>query len=188
MVRNDDGRYPNRQLGVFDNAYTQKTAAFVLDWAITPASRVSGRLGHTKREFNTLSQRDFSGAIGRVVYDWTPGGRFSLAAIAQRDISQYEDIRTSFVLVKGVALRPAYRIDDKLSLGGVADISKRDYLGDPTGATRSDTVHTLGLTATWLPSRNTSVIASVTYETRSSSQQFSDYEAWILFLRGRISF
>jgi len=28
------------------------------------ASRVSGRLGHTKREFNTLSQRDFSGGVG----------------------------------------------------------------------------------------------------------------------------
>jgi len=188
LVRNEDGRYPHRQLGVFDNAYTQKTVGIVLDWAITPASRVSGRIGHTKREFETLSNRDFSGGIGRVVYDWTPGGRFSLSAIAQRDISVYEDIRTSFVLVTGVALRPTYRIDDKLSLGGVADISKRDYLGDPTGASRTDKIHTLGVTATWLPTRNTSVIASLTRETRSSSLQFSDYEAWIIFLRGRISF
>ena len=71
---------------------------------------------------------------------------------------------------------------------GVADVSKREYLGDPTGATRTDKVHTLGVTATWLPTRNTSVIGSLTRETRSSSLQFSDYEAWIIFLRGRISF
>jgi exopolysaccharide biosynthesis operon protein EpsL len=188
LVRNDEGRYPNRQLGVFDNAYTQKTVAAVLDWAITPASRVSGRLGHAKREFRTLSNRDFSGGVGRAVYDWTPGGRFSLRAVAQRDISAYEDIRSSFVLVTGVALLPAYRLDDKLSFGGIADISKRQYLGDPTGATRNDRVHTLGINATWLPTRNTSVIASLTRETRSSSVQFSDYEAWVIFLRGRISF
>lgn len=188
LLRSEDGRYPNRQIGVFDNAYTQRTASIVLDWAITPASRVSGRVGHTRRDFDTLSNRDFSGVVGRAVYDWTPGGRFSLSAIAQRDISVYEDIRTSFVLVKGVALRPAYRVDDKLSLGGVADYAIRDYLGDPTGATREDKVKTLGVTATWLPTRSTSVITSLTRETRSSSLQFSDYEAWVLFVRGRISF
>jgi exopolysaccharide biosynthesis operon protein EpsL len=188
LLRNEDGRYPNRQIGAFDNAYTQRTASIVLDWRITPASRVSGRIGHTKREFDTLSQRDFSGGVGRAVYDWTPGGRFSLSAIALRDISVYEDIRSSFVLVTGVALRPDYRIDDKLSLGAVADISKREYLGDPTGATRADKVHTLGITATWLPSRNTSVIASLTRETRASDVQFNDYEAWVVFLRGRIAF
>ena len=188
LLRSEDGRYPNRQIGIFDNAYTQKTASIVLDWTITPASRVSGRIGHTRRDFDTLSNRDFSGGVGRVVYDWTPGGRFSLSTIAQRDISVYEDIRTSFVLVTGVALRPSYRIDDKLSLGGIADVSKRQYLGDPTGATRTDKVHTVGVTATWLPTRSTSVISSLTYETRSSDVQFSDYQAWVFFVRGRIAF
>ncbi len=53
---------------------------------------------------------------------------------------------------------------------------------------RSDRVHTLGVTITWLPTRNTSVIASATRETRSSNVQFADYEANVFFLRGRISF
>jgi exopolysaccharide biosynthesis operon protein EpsL len=196
LARNDEGRYPHRQVvatSILDNRYSQRSVSAVLDWAITPASRVSGRIGRVKREFAQLSQRDFSGTIWRAVYDWTPRARFSLSAVAQRDISVIEDVRTSFVLATGFGVRPAYRYSDKLKIEGVLDTTKREYLGDPAvslGAVpqRDDRINTIGVSATWLPSRSTSVIASVLRESRSSSVQFSDYEAWIVFLRGRISF
>lgn len=196
LVRNEEGHYPNRQVvagSTFDNRYTQTSVNAVLDWRITAASRVSGRVGHVKREFAQLSQRDFSGTIWRAVYDWTPRARFSLSVIAQRDISAFEDIRSAFVLVEGFGVRPAYRISEQLRLEGVLDTSKRTYLGDPAvelGAspTRSDRINTAGVTLTWLPRRNISVIASAVRETRSSSAALTDYEANVVFLRGRISF
>ena len=196
LLRNEEGHYPNREVvagSTFDNRYTQKSANVVLDWRITPASRVSGRIGRVNRDYTQVTQRNFSGTVWRAVYDWTPRDRFSLSTIAQRDISVYEDIRSSFVLVTGIGVHPAYRITEKLKLEGIADTSKRQYLGDPAvelGAlpARSDRVNTLGLTLTWLPLRNVSVIASAVHERRSSSVQFSDYQATILFLRGRIGF
>jgi exopolysaccharide biosynthesis operon protein EpsL len=196
LVRNEEGHYPNREVvggSTFDNRYSQGAVSALLDWTITPASHVYGRIGRVKREYAQLSQRDFSGTVWRAVYDWTPGGRFSLSAIAQRDISVYEDVRTSFVLVEGFALRPAYRISEKLRLEGVLDTSKRQYLGDPAVelgalAARSDRVNTFGATLTWQALRNVSVIASALHERRSSNVAFSDYEATVLFLRGRIGF
>lgn len=196
LVRNEEGHYPNRQVVTgtqFDNRYSQNSVNAVLDWRITPASRVSGRVGRVKREFAQLSQRDFSGTIWRAVYDWTPGARFSLAAIAQRDVSVFEDVRSSFVLVEGFGVRPAYRISEKLRLEGVVDTSRRQYLGDPAvelGAspTRTDRVNSVGATLTWQALRNVSVIASALHERRTSNVALADYETTVLFLRGRIGF
>jgi exopolysaccharide biosynthesis operon protein EpsL len=196
LVRNEEGHFPNREVvagSQFDNRYTQRGAHAVLDWRITPASRVSGRVGHVKRDYEQLSQRDFSGTVWRAVYDWTPRARFSVSAIAQRDISVFEDVRASFVLVNGFAVRPAYRISERLRLEGVFDTSKRQYLGDPAvelGATpsRSDRLNTLGVTLTWQALRNVSVIASAVHERRTSNVALADYDATVLFLRGRIGF
>jgi exopolysaccharide biosynthesis operon protein EpsL len=197
MVRHDDATYPNRQAvggATFDNAYTQRAGYATLDWAITPRSRVSGRVGAVKRDYENVTARNFSGGVYRAVYDWTPGGRFSIAAIAQRDILVFEDIRTSFVLAQGVALRPAYRFSDKLNIEGTLDYSKRDYLGDvavATGATaqqREDKIFIGGVAATWQYSRNLQFVGSVSHERRRSNIQFGDYEATIVFVRGRIGF
>lgn len=196
LVRNDEGRFPNRQVvagTTFDNRYTQRAAYAVLDWSITPRSRLSGRLGALKRDYDTVTARNFSGGVWRAVYDWTPGGKLSIAAIAQRDILIFEDIRTSFVLAKSVALRPEYRYSEKLLLAATLDYSVRDYMGDPAAASglaaaREDRIRGGAITATWQAARNIQVVGGLAHERRRSNIQFGDYEDTILSIRGRIGF
>jgi hypothetical protein len=195
-LRQDEGRYPNRQFvagTAFDNAYSQRAVNLLLDWPSNGPSRVSGRAGWVKREYSQLSQRNYDGFLYRVTWDWRPRERFSLATVVQRDISAYEDLRTSFVLVKGVSLRPEYLLTGKTTLGGVLEYSRREYLGDPglaqgLVAAREDTVAAAGLNATWRPERNISVTASALHERRTSNFAFGDYSANVLQVRARIAF
>ena len=133
-VHAEDGRFPNLGLvggSPIDFAYRQTGADLVLDWTITGASRLRGRIGQVSRRFSPLPQRDFSGAIARAEYDWKPTGKLSLRAIVQRDISAYEDIRSNFVLIKGLTLRPSLTLSDKTELAASLESSVLDYLGDP---------------------------------------------------------
>jgi exopolysaccharide biosynthesis operon protein EpsL len=194
--RRDEAKYPNRFVlagAVLDNAWTQNTVNLLLDWQVTPQSRVSGRVGKTERQFGQLQQRDFDGVIYRAIYDWRPRERFSLSAIVQRDISAYEDITTSLVLLNGVALRPSYSLTEKTRLTGNIEYVERQYRGDPNVAVgaateRNDKVWTLGVSVAWQALRNLSVTGSVLHERRTSNQVFSDYEATIFSVRGRLSF
>src|SRR5439155_18693484 len=130
--RTEDVRYP-KSLSGNDNAYHQSSAGVVADWTPNGVSHESARADRVSRRYAEVPQQglDFDGTIARAQYDWKPTGKFSLAAVAQRDIFPYQDIGSSFVLVKGVALRPALNVTEKIDMSGSFDYSFRDFLGDP---------------------------------------------------------
>ncbi|MGH8687008.1 MAG: XrtB/PEP-CTERM-associated polysaccharide biosynthesis outer membrane protein EpsL, partial [Burkholderiales bacterium] len=133
-ARSEDGRFPNAQSvgGILvDPAYRQSGGELVAEWTIGAATRVSGSFGHVARHFQQLPQLDFAGNIAHAQIDWKPTGKLSLGATFTRDISAYEDLRSTFVLVTGVALRPVLKLSEKLELSATLDSSVRDYLGDP---------------------------------------------------------
>ncbi len=172
-VRSEEGRFPNPRGTGFDNAYSQYGANLVAEWTPTGASRVNARAGRVSRRYGELSQRDFDGNTARIDYEWKTTGKFSLTAVAQRDISVYEDIRTTFVLVKGVTLRPTLRVTEKLDMSGTVEYSIRDYLGDVGGAggtpNRTDRVRSAAATLSYRPVRALALQISAQREGRSSS-------------------
>jgi exopolysaccharide biosynthesis operon protein EpsL len=201
-VRSEGGRFPNREFvaGIpFDNAYRQSGVNLVAEWIPTGASRVNARAGRVSRRYGELSQRDFDGNTARIDYDWKPTGKFSLTAVAQRDISVYEDIRTSFVLVKGVTLRPTLRVTDKLDMSGTFEYSVRDYLGDVGGVggtpNRTDRVRSGAATLSYRPVRALALQISAQREGRSSNVVPNvpavipvDYVVNIISIAARITF
>lgn len=195
-ARNEDGRLPNRQVvaGSFiDNAYNQKGTGLVGEWLVTAQSRLNGRIDRVRRHYEQVPQRNFDGTTYRAVYDWTPGGRISVNAVAQRDISASEDLRTSLVLVRGVTVRPRYEFSERTSISGFVDISTRDYLADPgtilgvTGG-RTDKVRLIGATVAWQPRRLLQVLATLQHESRSSSFAPATFTSNLLSLSARIAF
>ena len=157
-VRNEDGRFPNQGSTVDNNAYRQDSVGIVADWTLTGASHVSARADRVRRRYAQVPQQDFDGNTARAEYDWKPTGKFSLAAVAQRDIYPYLDIGSSFVLVKGVTLRPALSLTEKIEVSGVLDYSVRDFLGNPGLASgvspgRTDRVRSGTATVSYRPAR-----------------------------------
>jgi exopolysaccharide biosynthesis operon protein EpsL len=191
VVRTEDGHYPNRQVvgaTPLDNSYTQDGIGVLGEWNVTGQSRLTARLDRVKREYGQLAQRNFSGTTYRAVYDWRPTGRFALLTTLMRDISPLEDIRTSFVLVKGISFAPSYVWTDKVSLSGNLDFLRREYLGDATFSGREEKVRVAGVTVSYRPTRTVTLLASLLRESRDSNLALADYTANVFTLTGRIGF
>ncbi len=172
-ARTEDGRFPK---GLVDNAYRQTSAGVVADWTPTGASHFSARGDRLSRRYADMSLQtfDFVGYTARGQYDWKPTGKFSLAAVAQRDIFPYQDIGSSFVLVKGVTLRPTVRVSEKIDVSGTFDYSIREFLASPGQApggspSRTDRVRSAAATLSYRPARTLTLLLSALREVRSSN-------------------
>lgn len=194
-LRQTDGRLPNDQRvfgSLYSNDYRQHSVGLVTDWTISAKSRLTARLDHARRNYDDLSQRNWSGTLAQVNYDWKVSETFTLTARAQRDISPTEDIQTYFVLTKGVSLRPTLQLSPKTQISATLERSVRDYLGDAAtvlGAPmRSDTVHTVGATLSYAPIPKLTLRFSVQREKRSSNIVLADYEDNLVYLSVNYAF
>ncbi len=195
-TRAERGSFPEQQpiAGTFvDNEYRQYRIGLVAEWPVTAASRLGGRIDRVSRRYDQLPQRDFEGTTGRLQYDWKPTGKLGLAAIAQRDISPFEYVRSSFVLVKGLTLRPTYSVTPKVDIAAALDFVTRDYLGDPSVALgvaqeRRDRVRAASAGLAYRPLRTVTLQLSALREKRSSNIAFGDYVANVVSLSVRFAF
>lgn len=195
-IRVAEARYPYPQLvagNLVDNAYRQQYVALVSGWTISGRSHLSAQLGRVKRSYDQLSQRDFENTIFHAAYEWKATGKLTLTADVQRDISAIEEVNTGFVFVQGVALRPAFKLTEKINIAGALEYSDRDYLGDPglvagTVQPRSDRVRSAALTVSYRPIRRVWLEAAMRRETRSSTAAFGDYQTNIVGVSAGISF
>jgi len=195
-MRVDHGRLPNRQFvagDLVDNSYRQQNVAAVTEWNLTGSSHVSARIGSLRRSYAQLPQRDFEGSTFQAAYDWRPTGKLTLTAAAQKDISAIEQVNIGFVLVKGVALRPALRLSDKVNLAGALEYNNRDYRSDPAlvlGAVpnRTDRVRSAAMTVSYRPVRTVTLQMALLHETRSSTAAFGDYAANVVSVSARLGF
>lgn len=199
-VHMQDAELPNAQLvnGILvDNSYRQRRASVVTEWHMTGHSQLRASAGWVERSFVQLPERDHATGFFRAAYAWNPSGSFTLAATAQRDIAAPDEvnvgINVGFVLVQGVALRPAYRVSDKLELSGSLEAADWDYLGDPgmalgTVPPRSDRVRAVALGIGYQPWRAVRFALALRHEERSSTAEFGDYVDQVASLSARLAF
>ena len=195
-ARVEDGRYPNREFvpgSTLDNAYRQAGAGIVIDWNLTGMSHLTARADHVSRRYEHLSQSDVDGNTALAEYAWKPTGKFSLAATVRRDISPYQDIQSSFVLVKGVSLRPKLNLTEKTDVSGVLDYSRWYFLGDPglvSGGVqgRVDRLLSAAATVSYRAARNLTFLISAQRELRTSNTALADYAFDVVSLTVRIAF
>lgn len=195
-ARAESGSFPNRQsianLQV-DNAYRQHRIGPAVDWPLTAASRLSGRIERLSRRYAQLPQRDYHTTTARLQYEWKPTGKTSLSAIAQRDLSPFEYVRSGFVLVKGLTLQATYGATAKLDISAVFDAATREYLGDPAvalglAAARIDQVRSAGVLVAYRPLDSLNLQLRLQREIRSSNIAFGDYQANVVTVSARLAF
>jgi len=193
--RIEDGRFPNREFtpgSPFDDAYRQTTRSIVADWTVTGVSHVVARAGRISRRYSNTPQSDFDGTTANAEYDWKPTGKFSLAGVVRRDISPFQDIQSSAVLVKGVTVRPTFSVTLKIDVSGILDYGTWYYLGDPglvSGGTqgRIDRVFLGAASLSYKPIRSVTLTVTLQRESRSSNMGF-DYVANVASAGVRIAF
>lgn len=128
-----DATLPNLQaVGILrvDNSYRQHRLGGVFEWVPTAKSRFNFRGGYVARDFRQFPQRDLSTWTGMASYDWRPTAKFSMTVIAQRDLSEWEQVNVGYVLARGIALRPALEIGQRTQVALNLETSQRVYGGD----------------------------------------------------------
>jgi exopolysaccharide biosynthesis operon protein EpsL len=199
--RIEEGRYPNREFvpatpstpaSPFDDAYRQTTTGFIADWTVTGVSRLVARAGRLSRRYANTPQSDFDGTAANLQYDWKPTGKLSFTGVVRRDISPFQDIQSSAVLVKGITVRPTLNVTQKIDVSGVLDYGTWYYLGDPglvSGGTqgRVDHVFLAAATLSYKPLRTVTLTMTLQREARSSNMGF-DYVANVASAAARLAF
>jgi exopolysaccharide biosynthesis operon protein EpsL len=195
-TRIESGRFPTPEaLGtaLVDNAYRQYAVGPRLDWTISGVSHLTARADQVSRRYDQLPQRNFDGQTAHAEFTWTPTGKLTLTAFAQRDISPYEYVRSDLVLLKGFGLRPAWHMSPKIDLSADLEVVTRSYLADAAQALgllgqRDDRVHAMSALLVYHPLHTLTLQASLLHESRSSSVVFGDYAANVAWINARLAF
>lgn len=194
-ARYESGSFPNLEpVGneQIDNGYKQYSAGVVLDWGAGLPSHVLARVDQVHREYDQLTQRNFDGTTGHVDYTWNPDPKVAVTATAERDISPYEYVRSSIVLLKGIILRPLWRATEKIDVSADIEWMQRSYESDPVTALgltppRDDHVRTASARVAYRPIEHLTLELSFLHETRSSNIPLGGYADDTLWLRGRFA-
>lgn len=189
VYRRENGSYPNRQVfdangnllpAAIDNAYSQDAMLWRLNYRPNEATRYGGTIGYTRRNFETLSQRDFSGVTGRFDVEFPLTGAITMRGTIYNSIDLAELLNASFVRATGATARPVWALGARLSVEGVLDYGVRRFEGDPgfviTGATvRRDKVSDVGLRVNYEVARRIFLYGDLRRLSRSSNYVGNDF-------------
>ena len=181
--RHTNGDYPNRQVvdalgnllpGAVDNEFRQDAILARLQLRPSNDSALGGHVGLTKRRFDQVSQRDFSGVTAGLNVEWRPTGLFTMRAELVRDIQSEELLTASYVDLTTLRLMPTYQLSGKIAVNGIVSASRASYEGDPglalsSGPTRKDDINTLGIGLAYEYARNITVNLGARREQRKSN-------------------
>jgi exopolysaccharide biosynthesis operon protein EpsL len=183
FVRYTDGEYPDRVPipGVRETTYEQTDVGLAVDWKVTGASRLAGRVGYTDRQFPSES---FNGVTGRMVWDWVPTGKTSISFVARRQFEFPEDVLGNAALVQAVSVEPRWNVTPKIALGAFAEYRERDRDLSPI----DERYRVLGVTATYAPLDNLQLSVSVRRDQRRTDFPTFDYDANVYSGSAQISF
>ena len=200
--RLEGARFPNRNFSAgvglpFDDSYRQTSVGLIGDWTVTGVSRVAARASRVSRRYPNTPQSDLDGYTAVAEYDWKVTGKLTLAGVVRRDISPFQDIQSTFVLVRGVTVRPTLAVTEKIDLAAILDYSIWDFLGDPglsggnqpvSNKGRVDRVRSGTASLSYKPLRSVTLQASVLREFRTSNTEGADYAVNVATVTARLSF
>lgn len=191
--RYTDGEYPNRiATSTLDEGYTQKDLRLAGEWKLSGASKLSGYVGLTKREYQNLNSKDFSGVTGRLQHDWGITGKTSLRTVARREIGAREDLTNNFVVATAFSVSPTWTPTKRISVTGMWEIKKRDFGGDPgfvvNSPSRDDTTERYRAAVAYMPLDNFNIELSQTHIERDSDVDAAEFDADITELSMKLLF
>ena len=189
--RVERGRTPHGELAgtPFDLAYRQSSTGVVGHWVATGHSTLDGRVDWVRRDYDQRSSRAWSGPTFRVAHTWTPTGKLTVASSIYRDVGPVADVQSgSFVLVKGVAVKPSWAATDKITVAGDAEYNVWEYRRDPLLGDYTHHVRTFGVSLSYRAARKVLLQAGYSYEMRTSTAALSDYKDNVVNVSARVGF
>jgi exopolysaccharide biosynthesis operon protein EpsL len=193
VQRESRGDYEGRALdpvNFLDTGFDQSETEARVQWRVSGHTSLDGRLGYLKREHNNFGQRNYSGAVGKLDYLWTPTGKLQLTVSAGRNLYSFQDGNSSYYLADAFAVAPAWLLSDKTTLRMKFEHVERDFRGAvaATLPAREDRTQSLQFGADWKATRTILVQGTLSHERRSSNIANFDYRANVVGISGQLMF
>lgn len=184
-----DGDYINRDAPGLASGYTQRDLRLAGDWQVTGLSRFSGYVGYTNRSYSGDDRLNFSGATGRLVYDWTPTGKLALRTTVRRELgADIDEVIDNFVITRALSLEPRWFMTEKVTLWGHAEWLKRDLNQDARSVRDEPRTRIYGLGLTWQPRPHIELGTAYHHSRRSASEAELEYTDDVVRLDLRLQF
>jgi exopolysaccharide biosynthesis operon protein EpsL len=189
VARYADGSYPNRSpSATIDSDYTQRDLRLRGDWRVSGLSRFSGYVGLTSRAYPHVESLDFSGATGRLVFDWTPTGKLSFRTTVRREIGSEDEVIDNFVVSRAISFEPRWLATDKVTLWSRLEWLRRDFGQSSQPLQDGNRTRSYGLGLIYQPLRSATVGASFQHSVRSAPGPLFDYSDKIFGLDLKVGF
>jgi exopolysaccharide biosynthesis operon protein EpsL len=192
QLRRVNGEYPNRTSLFLDRAYTVTESSLQGDWNMTGKLATHATVGYTRRENDTLSQRNFSGATGRLSADYLATGKTLLNWAAYREIANSNDPNASYRINTGTSFGVAWQATAKITVRANAGFENRSFRGDtglaPGTLQRDEDVLSGSLSLSYVPVPMATVDIGVQAGRRDSSIPVNDYTFHSVFVSVRADF
>jgi hypothetical protein len=192
--RRETANYPNRQVtdsvgnllpAAVDNAYAQDTPLARVSYRPSDATRITGLAGYTRRRYENLPQRDFSGVTGGFDAEWPATAAFLLRGSILRSIEVVELTSANYIDVRSINIRPVWQMSGRTALEPLVGVAGRRYLGDPgfvvSGSpVRVDRLREAGLRLRYDLGRRTVAHLEYRYLSRNSNYPVNDFkDHWV---------
>jgi hypothetical protein len=165
-----------------DNDYDTTTISGVFRWQGSVKSALEARLGYTYLRYDDLNDRDFEGSTGRLKYKWGLTAKTKIDFDIWRETTSLYDEITSYVLQKGISIKPAWSATPKISITGEASYTNDDFKGRDDivvalgGQRRDDDTFRYSIGASWQPRNYFRASLNYRREERDSSIDGRDYD------------
>jgi hypothetical protein len=170
------GDYPN-QTGGINYQYEEHQLDALMTMVLSGASSVTGSFGRLNRSNPYRPERDFTGQIGRLAWNWLPTGKLSLNASIERSLGAKEDMVSTFALTDTLSVGATWAATEKIQFQFGLSSWRSDFRSDPGVVPpgwlvrrRKDDGNTISLGASYQIMRN--VVTSLQFV---SSRRDSNY-------------
>jgi exopolysaccharide biosynthesis operon protein EpsL len=167
-----------------DSGFSQSDSEVQVLWQPTVKSSVWGRVAYIDREYDNFSERNFSGYVGGLNYNWNITEKLSLLLNVRRDLNAFQESRnatssySSFYASNMYTISPSWEITEKTKLSLRLSREDRDYQGTVIGndPLRQDVLKYRGVTLEWLPRSTINVNFSYLNQSRDSNDNNRDFK------------
>ena len=176
------------------NDYQETEISGVLYWEATGKSSLEARMGYTQQSYDDLDDRDYQGSTGRLTYYWRATGKTKVDVSAWRETDTQNDEITTYVLTKGVSVRPSWSVTPLITLRGEVAYINDDYKGENDirtalgGQRRDDDTWRYGVSASWDPRQFIRLTVGYRKEDRDSSIDVNDFDVRQIDVRALLRF
>lgn len=173
------------------NDYEEDEISGVFYWEGSGKSSVEARLGYTDLRYDERDERDFQGTTGRLTHFWRVTGKTRVDTSIWRETDSRFDEITTYVLSKGVSVKPIWDATAKIRVTAEVSFINNDYKGEDVvtvGDRRDDDIWLYALGVRYSPTRNLGLLLGYRNAERDSSEGFADYEAEMVNAQVRFKF